>query len=156
VSDVCLIEGPTSHAQVDCEAILRSVPQWFGIEEALLEYVANTAVYPTFVIREAGEVLGFVSLREHFPSAWEIDCIAVHAKARNRGYGRILLAHAEEWLSSQGVKLLQVKTIAATSPNKPYAETRKFYESVGFVSMEIFPLLWAERNPCLQMVKVLR
>jgi GNAT superfamily N-acetyltransferase len=149
------IDGPKGIVQSECEGILRSVPEWFGIEESLLEYVANTKELPTFLIRDTEQALGFLSLREHFPSAWEIDCVAIHAGARGRGYGRMLLNHAEQWLLARGAKLLQVKTIAATSPNPHYAETRVFYERMGFAPVEVFPLLWAEHNPCLQMMKVL-
>ena len=149
------IEGPVADCQAECEAILRSVPEWFGIEEALLAYAASTKTLLTFVIRDDARALGFVSLRDHFPQAWEIDCIAIHAQSRNQGCGKALLAHAEAWLMARGATFLQVKTIAATSPNKHYAETRKFYERAGFIPVEVFPLLWAEHNPCLQMVKIL-
>jgi len=149
------IEGPTHAAQVECEAILRSVPEWFGIEESLLEYVANVATLPTFVIRDDQRPLGFLSLRRHFPQSWEIDCIAVHASVHNQGHGKTLLRHVEHWLAGQGARLLQVKTIAATSPNPHYAMTRRYYERMGFIGLEIFPELWAPNHPCLQMVKVL-
>lgn len=149
------IEGPRNDVQSDCEAILRSVPEWFGIEESLLEYVRNTAELPTFVVREGDRILGFMSLRRHFAHAWEIDCIAMHATARGRGYGKVLLHHVEHWLGAQGARLLQVKTIAATSPNPHYAMTRLYYEGMGFTPLEIFPELWAPDHPCLQMVKIL-
>ena len=149
------IEGPELQAQDECEAILRSVPEWFGIEASLLEYVANTAKLPTFFMREDTRVLGFISLRQHFEHAWEIDCIAMHAVSRNRGLGGLLLRHAERWLVTQGARFLQVKTIAATSPNPHYAQTRAYYERMGFAPLEIFPELWDPRNPCLQMLKTL-
>lgn len=146
-------DGPANHSQAECEEILRSIPDWFGIEEALLEYVANTKTLPTFVIRDGVQALGFVSLRQHFAQAWEIDCIAIHATARNKGLGTMLLLYAEQWLIAQGAQFLQVKTIAATSPNPHYAQTRAFYERMGFTAIEVFPELWDPRNPCLQMLK---
>jgi ribosomal protein S18 acetylase RimI-like enzyme len=147
------IDGPVNEISAECEAILRSVPEWFGIEEALLEYVANTAKLSTFVIRDGLLALGFVSLRRHFAHAWEIDCIAIHATARNKGLGTLLLRHAERWLVAQGARFLQVKTIAAESPNAHYAQTRAYYQRMGFVEIEVFPELWDPRNPCLQMLK---
>lgn len=149
-------DGPANHSQAECEEILRSIPDWFGIEEALLEYVANTKTLPTFVIRDGVQALGFVSLRQHFAQAWEIDCIAIHATARNKGLGTMLLLYAEQWLIAQGAQFLQVKTIAATSPNPHYAQTRAFYERMGFTAIEVFPELWDPQNPCLQMLKAIR
>lgn len=82
------IIGPALDAKDQCEAILRSVPQWFGTEEALVHYVSDTALLPTFAIESGGQLEAFLSLREHFPKAWEVHCMAVRADARRRGYAR--------------------------------------------------------------------
>lgn len=147
--------GPQVRLESQCEAVLRSLPMWFGIEEALRMYVADTARLPTFALSANGAVVAFLSLMQHFPESWEIHCIAVHAEARNRGHGTELLNHAEQWLLEQGVAYLQVKTVAHTSKSTEYAETREFYRARGFTPLEIFPLLWAPHNPALQLVKVL-
>jgi GNAT superfamily N-acetyltransferase len=149
------IIGPSLIARAACEAVLRSLPMWFGIEESLLMYADDTLRLPTFAAVEGDDIVGFVSLQEHFPQAWEIHCIAVHAASRNAGIGRALVAHVEAWLVAQQVTLLQVKTIAATSPSAAYAETREFYLRVGFQPVEVFPLLWSPRHPCLQLIKFL-
>jgi GNAT superfamily N-acetyltransferase len=150
------IVGPSLSAEAECEDILRSLPLWFGIEESLLMYAKDSGELPTFAVTEAGRIVGFLSLRQHFPTAWEIHCVAIHAQSRNQGYGKALLAHAERWLFEQGVSLLQVKTIAATSACASYAKTRKFYLRLGFLPLEVFPHLWSPSNPCLQLVKLLR
>jgi N-acetylglutamate synthase-like GNAT family acetyltransferase len=147
--------GPQLRLQSQCEAVLRSLPQWFGIEEALRMYVADTERLPTFALSESSAVVAFLSLMQHFPESWEIHCVAVHSNARNRGHGSALLKHAERWLAEQGVKYLQVKTVAHTSKSAAYAETREFYLARGFAPLEIFPLLWAPQNPALQLIKVL-
>ena len=147
--------GPQLRLESQCEAVLRSLPQWFGIEEALRMYVADTARLPTFALSEGGTVVAFISLMQHFRESWEIHCVAVHSNARSRGHGTALLNHAEQWLVEQGVKYLQVKTVAHTSKSLAYAETREFYLAKGFTPLEIFPLLWAPQNPALQLIKVL-
>ncbi len=118
-------------------------------------YVKDTVRLPTFALEEDEKIVGFLTLREHFPAAWEVHCMAVQSAARGKGLGSKLLAHSEEWLRVQGVKFLQVKTVAATSKNPEYAETRKFYEAMGFTPVEIFPELWDPRNPALQCIKLL-
>ena len=57
------IEGPTVNAPGDCEQVLRSVPQWFGIEEALQMYAADTAKKPTFLLRDGARVVAFMTLQ---------------------------------------------------------------------------------------------
>ena len=149
------IIGPDLHRASDCEAILRTLPMWFGIEHALLMYARDSAVMPTFALSEGSLLIGFLTLREHFPDAWDIHCVAVRADARGHGHGSRLLAHAEAWLLKRSVRFLQVKTVAATSSSKEYAETREFYRRRGFTPIEVFPTLWDAHNPALQSIKVL-
>jgi GNAT superfamily N-acetyltransferase len=149
---IALAEG---NVGAECERVLRSLPLWFGQEDSLLEYVRGTRHLPTFVSTHANRINGFLSLRQHFPPSFEVVCIAVHAAARGRGVGRALIGSASAWARAQGGQFLQVKTIAATHPSPEYAETRAFYESVGFVPLEVFPTLWTAQHPCLQLVKPL-
>ena len=157
------IVGPELNARPQCEAVLRSLPKWFGIEKALLMYADDTLRLPTFAAcddnsaghGEGERIVGFVSLMKHFDHAWEVHCLALHAEFRNQGHGRTLLGHAEAWLAAQGVLLLQVKTVAASSASAEYALTRGFYVKLGFQPLEVFPLLWAVQNPALQLVKFL-
>jgi GNAT superfamily N-acetyltransferase len=150
------IIGPALQRESDIEAILRSLPRWFGIEEALLMYVADSAERPTFAAEAGDHLAGFITMTRHFPESWEVHCIAVAAEYRNAGIGSALLAHAERFAQGQGAKFLQVKTVAHTSPSPEYAETRRFYEARGFIPLEIFPELWDSRNPALQLVKFLK
>ncbi|MDH5207926.1 MAG: GNAT family N-acetyltransferase [Burkholderiaceae bacterium] len=147
------IVGPVLDAKDQIEAILRSVPQWFGIEEALVRYVSDSAALPTFAIQAGGRLDAFLTLREHFPTAWEVHCMAVRADARRKGLGRALMMHAESWLVDRGVDVLQVKTVARKTAPSAYDETRPFYCAMGFTPLEVFPELWAPQNPCLQLVK---
>lgn len=150
-----LIQGPVTGVQAPCERVLRSLPDWFGHEASLLEYAANTAKLATFVAEDAGQVIGFLSLRRHFAASWEIDCIAVEGPRREQGIGRAMHAQAELWLYSQGAQLLQVKTLAESHPSAAYAQTREFYQRLGYLPLEVFPTLWEPGLPVLLLVKVL-
>jgi len=151
--NITLAQGDVSS---ECEAILRSLPAWFGIEDSLLEYVRDTALHPTWVVHETdGPAFGFVTLREHFASSFEAHCLAVHADRRRGGWGLALMQAAEAWAKARGARFMQVKTIAARHPSAAYAETRAFYERAGYAPLEVFPELWHPRNPCLQLIKAL-
>ena len=149
------ILGPTIQRAREVEEILRSVPQWFGIEKALLMYVEDSASKPTFAAELEGKLVAFLTLTQHFSTAWEVHCMAVAAARRNTGIGSALLSVAEQYVRSQGGKFLQVKTVAESSPNEPYAETREFYLAKGLCPLEVFPTLWDPWNPALQLIKVL-
>jgi GNAT superfamily N-acetyltransferase len=139
----------------ECERILRTLPAWFGNESALVEYARATATYPTFVADDGTGAKAFLSLRQHSPKCWEIHCIAVDASFRNKGVGRALLAHAEQWLRQNAAAFLQVKTLAALHSSPEYGETRNFYTRVGFAPLEVYPNLWGPNLPVLQLIKVL-
>ncbi|HEX7441621.1 MAG TPA: GNAT family N-acetyltransferase [Caldimonas sp.] len=147
--------GPTIRREPECEAVLRTLPKWFGIEHALRMYARDSGVMPTFAAVEDDTVVGFLTLQEHFASAWEIHCMAIKAEARGQGLGSRLLSRAESWLVARGVRFLQVKTVAATSASLAYAQTREFYTRRGFTPLEVFPTLWDAHNPALQCIKVL-
>jgi GNAT superfamily N-acetyltransferase len=148
------ILGPSNSAASHCERILRSLPLWFGIEESLREYVADSDAYPTF-LAVTHQPVAFLTVREHFPQSWEVHCIAVEADHRGTGIGRALHEHVESWLAMKKARLLQVKTLAASHPSAEYAQTRGFYERLGYVPLEVFPLLWGPKLPVLQFVKCL-
>jgi len=148
--------GPLTGIEAESERVLRTLPRWFGIEESLVEYAQNTAHLPTFVVKEDELIVGFLSLQEHFPEAWEVHCVAIAAEYRGKGLGRQLHECAEGWLVAKGAIILQVKTLAESHSSTAYAETRKFYHSLGYKPTEVFPTLWAPHLPVLQLVKVLR
>ena len=137
-----------------CERVLRALPEWFGIEASLVQYVRDTNDLPTWIVESHGQPVGFVTVREHTPRAAEIHCIAVLPGEHRRGVGRAMLAFVENRLRSRGFHFLQVKTLGPSRPCEEYERTRHFYEAVGFTALEEFPNLWPG-NPCLLMVKAL-
>ncbi len=147
------IEGPLFQQSPVCVPILRSLPDWFGIEAAILEYEREIEHLPTFLANEDGSVLGFLSLKQHNPFSAEIYVMAVQLQAHRGGIGRALVAAADFYARNLGIEYMQVKTLAASRPNEEYARTRAFYEALGFRPLEAFSRIWDENNPCLVMVK---
>lgn len=149
------ITGPAPGDSATCEAIIRSLPQWFGIENAILEYSRDVATLPTLTAFDGDSAVGFLSLKEHFPEAAEIHVMGVRPECRGRGVGTALVEKAEAWLRERGCRVLQVKTLSASSKDPGYAETRAFYKKAGFIPLEEMPKLWSETNPCLISVKLI-
>lgn len=75
---------------------------------------------------------------------------------RRKGLGRELVRAAEAILARQGVEYLQVKTLSPSMEDAHYAETRAFYEAMGFRPLEEIRQIWGDENPCLIMVKYLQ
>jgi GNAT superfamily N-acetyltransferase len=135
-----------------CEPILRALPEWFGIEEATREYVADTAALPTLLAVE-NQPIGFLTLKQHTPYAAEIHVMAVLPAWHRQGVGRKMLDASEAYLRTKNVEFFQVKTLSSRDPDVGYRHTRQFYLAMGFRPLEEFPTLWGEDNPCLQLIK---
>lgn len=148
--DVRLLE---SGAGEICEAILATLPTWFGIPEANADYVVAAEANPTFVAYEDGKPVGLTTLTRFGGFAAEVHLMAVLPELHRRGVGRSMLDQAESWLRAQGVEYLQVKTLSDSADDEGYAKTRAFYRGMGFRDLEEFPLLWDPSNPALQLIK---
>jgi GNAT superfamily N-acetyltransferase len=147
------VEGPLFNQASLCVPILRALPDWFGIEEAILHYEQEIEHLPTFLVKTDGQVLGFLSLKQHNPFSTEIIVMAVRSAAHRAGIGSALVEAADSYAHNLGVEYMQVKTLGPSRPNEEYARTRAFYEAMGFRPLEEFPQIWDEKNPCLILVK---
>jgi GNAT superfamily N-acetyltransferase len=150
---------------VTVERLPRSLPAWFGIEAAIVDYVESAHHLRTYLAwpspagadagRAQDRAVGVLLAKRHFPSSAEIHLMAVERAWHRHGAGRALVAALEADLVADGAELLQVKTLGLTHPDPAYGQTRRFYEALGFLPLEELQELWPG-NPCLLMVKPLR
>ena len=149
------IHPPATGLADRCEPILRSVPEWFGIEESVIEYIEAIARMPTALATHDDHPIGFMRLEHHFPASAELHVLAIRPEWHRKGVGAAMLAAIENHAKNLGVRFLQVKTLSPHRENDHYARTRHWYEAMGFEPLTEFLTLWDEANPCLQMIKVL-
>jgi|TARA_B100000315_G_scaffold260869_1_gene326619 N-acetylglutamate synthase-like GNAT family acetyltransferase len=135
-----------------CGAILRRLPQWFGIEASILEYEQNLRALDGYVAERDKSIVGFVGLKRYGDFSIEIDVVGVVPDLRRSGIGRRLLEHIEEHATTASTRLLHMKTLAPSDPDKNYADTRAFWEACGYIPMDAHEL-WGNENPCQVMVK---
>ncbi len=138
-----------------CRSVLDDLPEWFGILEAKIAYASKSAVSPMVGCRVDGVMAGFASLVVQTRAAAEIHVMGVYRRFHRRGVGTALMDGAVRWAVRRGSQFLTVKTLAPIHPDPHYADTRAFYEAVGFAPLELFPDLWGADNPCLFMVRPL-
>lgn len=148
-------EITTNEKSKICEDILRTLPEWFGVEESTKAYingVKDLLFYASYIDEKP---VGFISFKEHYPRAYEVYVMGVYKEHQAKQIGSKLLAFGEEELRKVGAKFLQVKTLSESSDDKFYAKTRAFYIKNGFTPIEEFKTLWDEWNPCLLLLKAL-
>ena len=149
------VHGPLGGQGAAAEGILRALPGWFGLEDALVAYARAADEGPTFVAEVEGQAVGFITLMPTSFHALEVHVMAVLPGEHRRGVGRALVERAATHARAEGFALLHVKTLAASDPDPGYAATRAFYGAVGFVPLEELPQIWGPENPCLLMVMAL-
>jgi N-acetylglutamate synthase-like GNAT family acetyltransferase len=138
-----------------CAGILASLPTWFGIPESNAAYERDVETLPMFGAVENGAVIGFLALKRHTPHAFEIHVMGVRPERHRSGAGRALVEAAGAHARGAGARFLTVKTRSPSAPDPNYAKTLAFYESVDFLPIEEFPLLWNPENPALMMIRTL-
>jgi ribosomal protein S18 acetylase RimI-like enzyme len=143
------------HWPDETDALLRALPEWFGIEESVRAYVNAARTLPTVAARVDGQFVGVCLVRRHTPVAAEIELLAVRRDLHRAGIGQRLVGRAVADLTASGVRLLQVKTLGPSGESEEYSRTRAFYEAIGFLPLEERTDIWGPANPCLFMVKPL-
>ena len=140
------VDSPEEKRRISRE-ILESLPEWFGIPEAREEYIAESAGQTFFAAERDGSAVGFLCLKRTGPKTVELAVMGVRREAHRQGIGTALAEAAREEARRQGNTLMQVKTVAM-GHYVEYDATNRFYQSLGFQELEIFPTLWGEKNPC--------
>lgn len=136
-----------------CDRILRALPDWFGIEQAIVDYVAGVAGLPMLGCRIEGEVAGFLSLKPHNEATVEIYVLGVLPDRHRRGIGRALVEAADRHAGARGFRFLTVKTVSPTVDHEPYERTRRFYRALGFLPVEDMPNPCSPDNPLLLLIR---
>jgi GNAT superfamily N-acetyltransferase len=123
-----------------CDAVLASLPYFFGDPTGIKDCAKAVRSQNGFVAVFEGRVVGFVTLLFHFPESAEITWMAVHAEHRRSGIGAKLMRAADDSAVGSGAKMLCVMTLgpSVTEPldaNDNYDGTRRFYRAQGFVPL---------------------
>ncbi len=139
-----------------CEKILHKLPEWFGIEESIIEYVEDVKTTFFFAAYDQNQVIGFIALKAHNEFTAEILVMGVMKSCHRQRVGRQLIETCLQSCKEKGFEYLTVKTLAESHPDLGYRKTREFYLAMGFKPLEVFETLWDEANPCLFMVKEIR
>lgn len=152
--EIKIITIPSQKTEI-CNTILRALPDWFGIESAIVEYVSQSQTMPFWVAVDSEQPIGLIALKQHNAYTAEIFVMAILANYHRHGIGRQLLEYVGHYCKEHRIEYLTVKTLAEENSNPYYTKTRGFYLKMGFRPLEVFPTLWDKANPCLLLAKYL-
>ena len=136
-----------------CKALIAALPAWFGLPDSNAAYLRNLSLLPSWVAIVASQVVGAITLEQHFPASFEVHFMAVRPEYHRRGIGRALLDRLEVEVRAGAGRWLHVKTLAPSHPDPSYARTRAFYEAMGFSPLFESSAFWSADNPAVVLVK---
>ena len=137
-----------------CAAVLDSLSEWFGDAAAVSAYLNDLPSLETYLAKRDSDIVGFAAVKRNDPHIAEIHVMGVARKERRRGVGRALMNRMVEDLARSGIETLKVQTLGPSAADPAYAETRAFYEAMGFVPLQEFrQASWT--GPTLVMVRSL-
>ena len=135
------------------ENVLRTLPEWFGIEDSLAEYVDTVHDLPFFAAMLDDICVGFVSGVIHHGLNGEIYVMGVKPDYHGCGIGKKLVSMLETHFKVQNCAYMMVKTLSPLRTSIHYEQTRHFYAAVGFMDFYTDIAIWGQENPCLIMLK---
>jgi ribosomal protein S18 acetylase RimI-like enzyme len=106
-------------------------PEWFT-DEALENIPRDIQFARCYVAEMDDRIVGFISVYS-YDGRPMIGWLGADYRLRGKGIGKILLGKVESELVKFGYKDFRVETVGECTPvYEPYAETLKFYKSLGF------------------------
>jgi ribosomal protein S18 acetylase RimI-like enzyme len=157
IDDIQIVEiGDRSKKALYTREILEKLPEWFGNKQALDEYVQKVKEIPYYAALDIeGKCIGFFSIKIHYQHTGDIFVCGVLPERQHNGVGKALYHAVEKFLILNDCKYVIVKTLSDAVNFEPYAQTRRFYKSIGFEPLITLTEMWDEENPCLIMFKSL-
>ena len=133
--------------QTIARQILENPPEWFGLKDARESYIRESAGQTFFAAFDGERAVGFLCLKETGRDTLELSVMGVLKAYHRRGIGKALFASGQAFAIESGYSFLQVKTVQM-GRYEVYDRTNRFYRSLGFKELEVFPTLWDAWNPC--------
>ena len=99
---ISLLDNEQTKSNI-CNKILRSLPEWFGIEQAIVDYVNDVRNMPTWLAEEDAESVAFLSLKIHNEYTAEIHVMGVIKSYHRQGVGQKLIKEAEAYLKRRHI-----------------------------------------------------
>jgi len=119
-----------------CDAIMRSLPDFFGYEPGLEDCARAVRTQAGYVAEVSGRVAGFATWEPRTTDTAEVSWMAVQREMRHGGIGTAIIEALIDDLRRRGFTLALAMTAARAKPpneaDQTYAPTRRFWFARGF------------------------
>ncbi|MCL2564369.1 MAG: GNAT family N-acetyltransferase [Defluviitaleaceae bacterium] len=138
------------------DKILHALPDWFGNENAIQNYIKISAELPFWGVFDKKEAVGFLAMKPHNSLHAELCVMGILTEYHHMSIGRGLFNTFQNYCINNNYKYISVKTLDSSINYEPFNKTRKFYKAMGFLPFEVNQTAWDAENPCLIMIKDLK
>jgi ribosomal protein S18 acetylase RimI-like enzyme len=135
-----------------CDAIVASLPTFFGDPDGNRECAEAVRTQQGWVASLDDEIVGFLTVAPSSDEVSEITWMGVRDDHRGRGIGRELIDHL---VRSSTARALCVLTLGPSVPDAGYEGTRAFYRAMGFVPVKELGLRSWNNSHALLLVRPL-
>jgi ribosomal protein S18 acetylase RimI-like enzyme len=136
--------------------ILRKLPEWFGNEKSLQDYINTVKNYPFWAAFDNSNCIGFFSGKIHYNRTGDIYVCGIDPKYHGKGIGTLLYKELEKYCIKNNCEYIIVKTLSELAQCDHYIKTKQFYKKIGFKELITLTEMWDENNPCLIMIKKIK
>ena len=133
--------------------ILRKLPEWFGNEKSLVEYINTVKNKHFFAAFDNENCIGFFSGKIHYNRTGDLYVLGIDPNYHGIGIGTLLYKELEKYFIDKKCEYIIVKTLSEVAEYKPYLKTKEFYKKMGFKELITLTEMWDKENPCLIMIK---
>ncbi len=102
---VTLIRPLTIDDAPACDAVLATLPTFFGDADGIRDCAVAVRTQRGFVATINDVAIGFITVLAHIPGSAEITWLAVHAEHRRHGIGTLLVDAATDTLRDEGAAM---------------------------------------------------
>ena len=136
--------------------ILEKLPEWFGNEKSIQDYINTVCDYPFWAAFHSDNCIGFFSGKIHYSRTGDIYVCGIDPNYHGKGIGTLLYKKMEDYFVENNCEYIIVKTLSEMSNYEPYLKTKEFYTKMGFKELLTLTEIWDKENPCLIMIKSLK
>lgn len=133
--------------------ILRTLPGWFGIEKAIVDYCEKVKTMEFVKIELFDMIIGFCAYKINYGINCDLVVLGIYEQFHRFGIGSRLIDFINNEMKHNEVRYMSVKTLSENHSDENYKRTRNFYIKNGFYPFEELKDLWDKDNPCLIMIR---
>ena len=119
-----------------CNDILWSLPEWFGIDQAIRDY--TEAVKELLFVKATlyGKAVGFFAVKVNYRFNADLYVLGIYKEFHRNGIGARMVDFINTYCKSKSIPYMSVKTLSERHPTKIILRLAHFMKDAGFMHLK--------------------